>query len=108
MGRGKLLTFKDYNKLTPTEQERCYEMANQETVEVSYVYPKDTVRTLVCRHLGCEVPIDDIFTEKVLPIEVLRELDEKIIKPTFELPTFENINDDEDNEEVKDYIDIVE
>jgi hypothetical protein len=56
--------------------------------------PKDTARTLVCRHIvGGEVPLADLYTPKVFTEEVLKELDEKIIKPTFMLPSIESLED---------------
>lgn len=98
--RGKILSFKEYEKLSSSEQATCYELVEENTGEIRYVYPKITARTLVCKHLGAEVPIGMLWTNTVFTPEVLRELDEKVIKPTFELPTYENISDDDDIDEI--------
>lgn len=98
--KGKLLDTKAYSKLSPAEQSTCYEKVDTNTGEIMYVFPKDTVRTLVCRHLDHEVPLNMLYTDTVLPLEVLKELDENIIKPTFELPSFENITDEDDIDEI--------
>jgi len=95
--RGKLLSPKDYSKLTPAEQKRCYEMVStledKSGVSLAYAYPKDTARTLVCKHLGGEVPIAELYTEKVFTQDVLTQLDENIIKKTFMLPSIESLED---------------
>ncbi|MEG1141612.1 MAG: hypothetical protein RSE41_04055 [Clostridia bacterium] len=91
--RGKLLTYKEYSKMSEVEQSTCYEMADTETGEIMYVWPRITARTLVCQHLGCEIPIDQLWTPKVFSEEVLRKLDENVIKPTFQLPSYESLDD---------------
>ena len=58
-----------------------------------YALPKDTARTLVCRHLGGEIPLSDLYTDKVFTRPVLTEMDENIIKPTFMLPSIESLED---------------
>ena len=55
--------------------------------KLCYAFPKETSKNIVVKHLGCEVPAVEMFTSKVLTEEVLRNLDEKIIKPSFELPS---------------------
>jgi len=91
-----------YNKLTPTERLTIYEVENEETLKTEkfikrladrYALPKDTARTLVCRHLGGEVPLVELYTPKVFTHSVLTELDENIIKPTFMLPSIESLED---------------
>lgn len=64
-----------------------------ENIVDSYVLPKDTARTLVCRHTMGEVSINDLYTDKVFTDEVLHELDENVIKPTFQLPSVESLED---------------
>lgn len=126
--RGKALSEKEYEKLTPGEQSKCYSFVTKAKRNVSakewgkmdektqklcveidsggktpkyeleedtkfYAYPKDTARSLVCRHLGGEIPIKELYTEKVFTQEILKELDENIIKPTFMLPTIESLDD---------------
>jgi RecA/RadA recombinase len=101
--RGKCLNEKDFKKLSPAEQKSCYEFevdavdkkgnAITSAKTKMYAQPKDTARTLVCRHLGGECDIKELYTEKVFSMEVLKELDEKIIKPTFMLPSIESLED---------------
>jgi len=84
--RGKLITEKEYNKLSDLEKKCCCEMKDNKG-NVCYAYPKETSKNIVVKHLGCEVPAVEMFTSKVLTEEVLRNLDETIIKPSFELPS---------------------
>jgi hypothetical protein len=58
-----------------------------------FAMPKDTARSLVCKHLYGEVPISDLYTEKVFTQDVLHQLDENIIKKTFQLPNIESLED---------------
>lgn len=90
--RGKVLTEKQVSKLTEAEQKRC-KLFEGEKGEKLYAFPKDTARTLVCKHLKGEIPLNELFTEKVFTKEILKELDEKIIKPTFCLPNIESLED---------------
>ena len=60
------------------------------------------------RHSGDLVPVKDFFTSKLFTDDVLKELDEKVIKPTFKFPEtreeidllendeLSNLNDDDD------------
>ena len=121
--RGKSLDEKDYNKLKPEEQSACHEFLVLEEKKLTkfeytelqederkrviskdnkyylktevkkYAFPKDTARTLVCKHLNGEVPISKLYTEEIFTQEILKELDEKVIKPTFMLPSIESLED---------------
>ena len=121
--RGKALLEKDYEKLSDKEQAVCHRFETDELVKltapafkklsdeekknvivkegdnyilehvVKYAMPKDTARSLVCRHLGGELPLTELYTDKVFTEEMLRELDEKVIKPTFMLPSIESLED---------------
>jgi len=88
--RGNMINEKQYSKLTPIEQKKCFEFEYDNNK--AYAYPKDTARKLICKHLG-EIPIADLYTEKVFTQEVLRQLDENIIKKTFQLPSIESLED---------------
>jgi RecA/RadA recombinase len=99
--RGNVLSEKEFNKLPATEQKYCYAFKNAEGVTV-YARPKDTSRNLVCKHLGGEVPLAELYTEKVFTEEVLHQLDENVIKSTFMLPSIESL---EDLAEVSTFID---
>ena len=90
--RGKIVTEKEYNKLSDLEKTVCEEMIDQ-SGNKCYAMPKETSKNIVVKHLGCEVPVAELFTSKVLTDEVLHNLDETIIKPSFELPSNDG-NDD--------------
>jgi len=95
--RGKMISKKEYSKLSSAEQKKCYEfMIPQEGLKsgddgTRYAMPKDTSRSLVCKHLGGEVPLSELYTEKVFTEEVLQLLDANIIKKTFMLPNIESL-----------------
>jgi RecA/RadA recombinase len=97
--RGKCLTEKEYLKLDTKEQKKCHQFLilieglSKGDDGTRYAYPKDSSRTLVCRHLGGEISLTELFTEKVFTQEILHELDEKIIKPAFMLPDIESLED---------------
>lgn len=93
--RGKALTEKEYLKLSEKEQKTCRKFEGLDG-ESMYAFPKDTARTLVCKHLGGEVPLTELFTSKVFTEEVLHLMDENIIKPTFELPSVDSMEDIEE------------
>lgn len=84
--RGKMLTEKEYSKLTDLEKMVCakFELPDGKT---AYAQPKDTSRNIVVNHLGCEVPIQELWSSKVLTDDILRSLDENVIRPSFELPS---------------------
>jgi hypothetical protein len=96
--RGKCLSEKEYKKLAPKEQAECHEFivpdGTSKTREIKlYAQPKDTARTLVCKHLAGECPISELYSDKVFTQEVLRELDNNVIKKTFMLPSVESLED---------------
>lgn len=84
VGRGNILTEKEFSKLKGDESESCskFEVAG----ETVYFQPKKLGRNYVIRHNGDLVPIKDFFTSRLFTQDVLKELDEKIIKPTFKFP----------------------
>jgi len=90
--RGKAFTEKQFDKLTDAEKKVCKEFEGPNG-EKMYALPKDTARTLVCRHLKGETPLTDLFTSKVFTDEVLKELDEKVIKNVFMLPSIDSLED---------------
>jgi RecA/RadA recombinase len=98
--RGKMISEKEYKKLSPADQKNCFEfecnIINKEgdpQLVKNYAMPKDTSRALVCKHLGGEVPVADLWTSKVFTDEVLHQLDDNIIKKTFMLPSIESLED---------------
>ena len=95
--RGKCFTKNEVDKLPESDQKKCrvFIIPSDDTKDdgTRYAFPKETARTLVCRHLGGEVPLGELFTENVFTFKVLKELDEKMIKPTFMLPSIESLED---------------
>jgi RecA/RadA recombinase len=95
--RGKLHDKKSYEKLTPSEKKNCFEWMMKDSKldpeTLHYVEARPTATTLVCKHLGGEIPLSELFTERVFTKEVLTELDETVIKPTFMLPSIESLED---------------
>lgn len=93
--KGHLGDEKSFEKLPKDEQEKI--IAEDRLFEFEgkkmYFNPKATARNFVVRHLGTTIPASDLFTPKVLTEEVLRELDETTIKPTFTLPTIGDVYD---------------
>lgn len=90
--RGKCYDQKSYDKLKPAEQELCLQF--EYNGEMFYAMPKDTSKYVVVKHLGCEVPLAELFTPKVMTDEWLRKFDEEVIKPAFELPDQSKFTDD--------------
>jgi len=89
--RGKMLSEKEAKKLSDKEFESCFLFSTKDGN--MYAQPKETARTLVCRHLQGEVPLIDLYTDKVFTDEVLHQLDENSIKKTFMLPSIESLED---------------
>lgn len=95
--RGRLHTEKSYEKLEKAEKKNCVEyMIPDGSIGkevLHYVESRATSKWLVCKHLEGEIPLSELFTEKVFTQDVLKELDEKMIKPTFMLPSVESLED---------------
>lgn len=97
VGRGVILTQKEYDKLKEDERSVCspFEL-NGEGV---YFQPKKLGKSYIVRHNGDAVPVKEFFSARLFTDEVLHELDEKIIKPTFKFPeTQDGINELETDE----------
>lgn len=90
--RGKMLSQKEYDKLSDNDKLQCKEMTDAEG-NVTYAYPKDTSKYIVVKHLHGEVPIVELFSAKVLTEDILKTLDETVIRPNFELPSQEQDSD---------------
>jgi RecA/RadA recombinase len=92
VGRGNIFTEKEYSKMKEQEQAKCKEFTFEG--EKLYFIAKETARTIAVRHLGKTIYPKDLFTDTVWTEAVLRELDEKIIKPTFKFPDMDEVNAD--------------
>jgi hypothetical protein len=106
--RGSKLTEKEFNKLKPEDQAKCHTFeVNGETF---YVKPSIQAKNFIVRGTGAEVPVREFFSAKLFTDAVLKELDEKIIQPTFKFPEgqeginvmetdeLENLTDTSDND----------
>lgn len=99
--RGSFITEKEYNKLPDSEKVKIHVF--DYNGETKYVQEKDTARGIVVRHLGEAVPVTEFFTSKVFTPEFLKEMDEKVIRPEFELPDRSSFDD---IKEIEDLIDV--
>lgn len=92
---GVLLAKQEFDKLSDKEKEtvKTFEFNG----ETKYAFPKvasmQKHRKIVVKHLGEELPITELFTSKVFTNEVLHNLDETVIKPSFELPSQDSADD---------------
>jgi hypothetical protein len=84
VGRGNKLTEKEFSKLKADEQSLCSEF--EVDGEKFYFLPKKLGKNYVIRHSGDLVPVKEFFSARLFTQEVLMELDEKVIKPTFKFP----------------------
>jgi len=99
--RGSFLTEKEYNKLSDKDKESIHVF--EFDGETKYVQEKETARGIIVKHLGKAVPLTEFFTEEVFTDEFLHNLDERVIKPAFELPdqdAFDDIKEIEDMIEI--------
>jgi len=95
--KGNLVSKSEYEKLTPGDKAKAdvFEF-NGKTM---YFVPKASAMRYIVKHLGDGVKANQLFTPEVFTEEALRELDEKVIKPTFMLPDVNDIY------EIDDYVD---
>lgn len=91
------LSSTDFKKLSEEEKAKIVVIEGENYLPSRkiklYAFPKDTSRSLVCKHLGGEIPISELYSDKVFTQDVLQQLDDKIIKPTFQLPSIESLED---------------
>jgi RecA/RadA recombinase len=67
----------------------------EKTKTGNYIYEEDkSAKTFAVKHLGRTVKGSGIFSREVFTDEVLKQLDEQIIRPMFELPRI--VQDDEE------------
>lgn len=104
IGKGKCYTQKEYEKLKPAEQSACVSFEFEG--ETRYAILKDSARNIVVSHLGCDVPINELFTTKVFTDDFMKKFDEQVIRPAFELP--DQSKWDNDDELVSELIDEVD
>jgi len=98
--KGKLISGKDFAKWkTGTEIYEKTKLTRWTTTDEAgvekewYFEDKGTARTIVVKHLCCEIKPNELFTSRVITDELLRELDETIIKKKFMLPNIATLDD---------------
>jgi recombination protein RecA len=89
VGRGNLITKKEFDKMKPADQADLIQF--ELNGEVCYFQPKKLGKSYLNGFTGDSVPVREFFSAKVFSDEVLKALDENVIKPTFKYP--ENQND---------------
>jgi RecA/RadA recombinase len=102
--RGRYIGEREYEKMSPSDQAKCHrhEFNDGESDKVIYFVPSDSARNLCVKHLNDVVKLNELFTPKVITEEVLRELDENVIKRTFAYGVDENDEFDIDAIETED------
>jgi RecA/RadA recombinase len=110
--RGKLVSEKDFGKwkdgtelYEKTKATRWVNVEEDGTEKVWYFENKPTARTMVVKHLCCEIKPTELFTPRVITEELLRNLDETVIKKTFMLP---NIGTLDDLSEIADELELID
>jgi len=100
IGRGNLITQKEYDKMKPAEQEECksFELKG----ETCYFQPKKLGKTYLNGFTGDAVQVREFFSSKLFSEEVLRALDESTIKPTFKYPETQSGIDSLETDELED------
>lgn len=103
VGRGNLITQKEYDKMKPAEQEECkiFDLRG----ETCYFQPKKLGKTYLNGFTGEAVPVREFFSDKLFTEEVLRALDENVIKPTFKYPETQSGIDTLETDELEDLTD---
>jgi len=96
VGRGNKFTEKEYNKMKPAEQSQCTEF--EVNGEKFYFIPKETARNYILKHTGEAVPLRELFSEKVWTPEVLKELDENVVKPKLKYSTIQDVLEEENED----------
>ncbi len=89
--RGKFITEGQFEKLKEAEQEECRKhiyIDETEKERTVYFQPSQTARKIAVRHLNGLVDLNELFTPKVMTLEVLERL-EPLIKEKFNYGTDE-------------------
>lgn len=95
--RGNVLDEKAYAKLDAAEQAKCYEF--EHNGRKLWCQPKDNAHGMAVKHLGRQVSFIEFFSDVVFTDDYLHEINEKVIKPIFQLPSRDAFDDIKDVEE---------
>lgn len=103
VGRGNLITLAEYNKMKPAEQEDLLQF--ELNGETCYFQPKKLGRTYLNGFTGEAIPVREFFSDKLFSEDVLKALDENVIKPTFKYPDTQHGIDSLETDELEDLTD---
>lgn len=106
VGRGNLITQKEYDKMKPAEQEDCTQFELKG--EICYFQPKKLGKSYINGFTGEAIPVREFFSARLFSEEVLRALDESIIKPTFKYPETQSGIDSLEIDELEDLTDFAD
>jgi len=95
--RGNVLDEKAYAKLNAAEQAKCHEFEHDG--QKLWCQPKDNARGMAVKHLGRQVSFIEFFSDVVFTDDYLHEINERVIKPIFQLPSRDAFDDIKDVEE---------
>lgn len=100
VGRGNLISQKEFDKMKPAEQEELipFELKG----EKYYFQPKKLGKSYLNGFTGESVPVREFFSAKLFSDEVLKALDENVIKPTFKYPETQSGIDNLETDELED------
>lgn len=90
---GRILTDKEYEKMSETDKVNVKTFTFEGKTMYALPEIKTRNRKIVVAHLGQELPITELFSDKVFTDDVLKRLDEECIRPAFELPSSESTDD---------------
>jgi len=93
--RGYILTEKEFLKRTKNEQDHIMQNNYDFVFEDKKLYfqPKGSAKSFAVKHLGTTIKPNELFSPTVFTDDVLKELDDNVIKPTFLFPNVINIYD---------------
>jgi RecA/RadA recombinase len=99
VARASKLTEKEFLKLKPEDQVKCHKF--EVNGQAWYAKPSIQAKNYIIRHNGDQVPVKEFFSARLFTDEVLKELDERIIKPTFKFPDTQAEIDSLENDELE-------
>jgi RecA/RadA recombinase len=95
IAKGDLITQAQYDKWDKAKKKEYeYDRYSWEhNGKRLFFIPRDSVRSIVVKHLGKRLPKGQLFTSEVLTDELLHRIDEEQIKPLFMLPDINSLDD---------------
>lgn len=93
---GKIITEKEYEKLSDADKAKVKTFEYEG--ETKYALLKDTIRSVVIGRKNLTVPFDEFLTEKVFDNDFLKFMDLEIIRPAFQLPSIQQLEEMEKKE----------